>query len=97
MSSIIFENVSVFDGINPEAWESMCVLVHGNEIKEVSATPLKVEGAESIDCRGQTLMPGMIDNHVHIYLESLNLNPPEPPITYRAQYAQKFLRHTSRF
>lgn len=30
---------------------------------------------------------------VGIYFESLHIGPPGPPITYRAQYAQKFLRH----
>jgi imidazolonepropionase-like amidohydrolase len=38
-------------------------------------------------------MPGLIDAHVHIYFDSLKITPPGPPITYRAQYAQKFLRH----
>jgi imidazolonepropionase-like amidohydrolase len=38
-------------------------------------------------------MPGLIDCHVHVYAESVKLATPEPPITYRAQYAHKFLRH----
>ena len=93
MSRTLFENANVFDGDCSELHASVSVLVDGNEIKEVSTRPLKSENVERIDCRGKTLMPGMIDNHVHIYLESLNLTLPEPPITYRAQYAQKFLRH----
>jgi len=94
MSSIVFENAIVFDGVNPEAAEPMFVLVEGNEIKEVSAHAIKADGAEHINCRGKTLMPGLIDNHVHVYWESLQVNLPEPPMTYRAQYAQKYLRHT---
>jgi imidazolonepropionase-like amidohydrolase len=93
MSHIVFEDAAVFDGTNPELAPSRFVLVEGNEIAEVSARPISVEGAERIDCRGKTLMPGMIDNHIHVYTDSVNFNPPEPPITYRAQYAQKFLRH----
>jgi imidazolonepropionase-like amidohydrolase len=93
MSCTVFENASVFDGISQEVTQPLFVLVDGNEIKEISARPFKLDGGDRIDCRGKTLMPGMIDNHVHIYLESLKLDPPEPPITYRAQYAQKFLRH----
>jgi imidazolonepropionase-like amidohydrolase len=93
MSLVVFENVSIFDGERPALATAMSVLVDGQRIKEVSAQPIRAEGAERIDCTGKTLMPGMIDNHVHIYLESLKLSPPEPPITYRAQYAQKFLRH----
>jgi imidazolonepropionase-like amidohydrolase len=93
MPGTLFENASLFDGVSPEAADPMFVLIEGNEIREVSDKPIKVEDADRIDCRGKTLMPGLIDNHVHIYIESLKLNPPEPPITYRAQYAQKFLRN----
>ena len=93
MTCILFENASMFDGVNPESADLVSVLVDGNTIKEVSAGSIKVRDAERIECRGRTLMPGLIDNHVHIYTESLKLSPFEPPITYRAQYAQKFLRH----
>lgn len=93
MSCTVFENAKVFDGFNTEATEEMFVVIEGNEIKELSKRPITIHGADRIDCRGKTLIPGLIDNHVHIYLESLHFNPPEPPITYRAQYAQKFLRH----
>jgi imidazolonepropionase-like amidohydrolase len=93
MSSTIFEHARLFDGVNGQAHEGMFVRVDGNEIKEVSSQGIPAPGADRIDCRGKTLMPGMIDNHVHIYTESLALTPPEPPITYRAQYAQRFLRH----
>jgi imidazolonepropionase-like amidohydrolase len=90
---VLFENATLFDGLSPKPVEGSFVLVEGNEIKEVSASAPEAVGAARVDCRGKTLMPGMIDNHVHIYIESLKLTPPEPPITYRAQYAQKFLRH----
>lgn len=94
MASIVFENAAVFDGLAPELTEPMSVLVADNEIKEVSPRQLRIDGAERIDCRGKTLMPGMIDNHVHIYIHSVQgFTPPEPPITYRAQYARNFLRH----
>lgn len=93
MSRILFEHASVFDGVNPKLFQGSNVLVEGNEIREVSQQPIEVRGAERIDCRGKTLMPGLIDNHVHIYIESLNITPPEPPVTYRAQYAHKFLQH----
>lgn len=93
MSQTLFENATLFNGTSPDTPDGMFVLVEGNRIKEVSDHPIKSDSADKIDCSGKTLMPGMIDNHVHIYGESLKLAPPEPPITYRAQYAQKFLKH----
>jgi imidazolonepropionase-like amidohydrolase len=93
MSAIVFENATLFDGRSPDTPDGMFVLVEGQRIREVSDRPIRADNAEKIDCSGKTLMPGLIDNHVHIYGESLKLSPPEPPITYRAQYAQKFLGH----
>jgi imidazolonepropionase-like amidohydrolase len=93
MPYTLFENAHVFDGVSHQLTDSRFVLVEGNEIREISAQRINTGAAERVDCGGKTLMPGLIDNHVHVYLESLMLNPPEPPITYRAQYAQKFLRH----
>lgn len=93
MAPILFENATLFDGNSPETPDGMFVLVEGQKIREVSDRPIRADGASRIDCSGRTLMPGLIDNHVHIYGESLKLAPPEPPITYRAQYAQKFLTH----
>jgi imidazolonepropionase-like amidohydrolase len=94
MSCIVLENAALFDGLSPDITEAVFVLVEGNEIKEVSSRSLRMGAAERIDCRGKTLMPGMIDNHVHIYVHSVQgFTPPEPPITYRAQYARNFLHH----
>lgn len=91
MTRILFENASVFDGENPRLAENTSVLVEDNEIKTVTGGTLPPDGAQRIDCRGKTLMPGLIDNHVHIYIESLKLH--EVPMTYRAQYAHRFLTH----
>lgn len=93
MKSVLFENARLFDGCSRELPEGMSVLVEGNRITGVSERPIHSPGSKRIDCRGRTLMPGLIDAHVHIYVESLHIGPPEPPMTYRAQYAQKFLRH----
>ncbi|HZP13006.1 MAG TPA: amidohydrolase family protein [Nevskiaceae bacterium] len=93
MAKLIFENANVFDGDSPKLAKNMSVLVEGNEIRKVSRDKIRAEGAQRIDCAGKTLMPGLIDNHVHIYIESLKLTPPEPPMTYRAQYANKFVTH----
>ena len=42
------------------------MLVEGNRIKEVSDAPIRSASAETIDLRGKTLMPGLIDCHVHV-------------------------------
>ena len=93
MAQTIFEHANIYDGVSAEVASPGFVLVEDNTIKDVSDRPIQSQRAERIDCRDKTLMPGLIDCHVHIYVESLNLRPPEPPITYRAQYAHRFLQH----
>lgn len=41
------------------------IVIEDNRIKEVSETPVKASG-DAIDLRGKTLMPGLIDAHVHV-------------------------------
>jgi imidazolonepropionase-like amidohydrolase len=43
----------------------MHVLVEGGLIAEVSNTPIRTTTADVIDVKGRTLMPGLIDAHVH--------------------------------
>ena len=63
---ILFTNVHVFDGVSAERIENANVLVVDNLIAEVSTEPLAVANAQIIDGGGRTLMPGLIDAHVHM-------------------------------
>ena len=64
---VLFNNVSIFDGLNDGLKLRQNVLVQGNKIKTISDAPIQV-GAEAtvIDGGGRTLMPGLIDCHVHL-------------------------------
>ena len=66
MDSIIFENARVLDGSSDEGEHDRFVRVSGNLIDEVSDRPIKDTNARRIDLQGKTLMPGLIDCHVHI-------------------------------
>jgi imidazolonepropionase-like amidohydrolase len=72
--AILFENVSVFDGKNKTLLLQHHVLVKGNRIAAVSATPF--EGGPNtlvINGSGKTLMPGLIDVHVHMIFGALTM------------------------
>jgi imidazolonepropionase-like amidohydrolase len=93
MSQAIFENATLFDGEQREMPTGMSVLVEDQLIREVSDRPIESAEAERIDCAGRTLMPGLIDCHVHVYAASLRLGAGGEPASYYAQYGGKFLRH----
>ena len=63
---ILFTNVNVFDGVNEALIENANVVVTDNLITAVSTEPLAIAGGTVIDGGGRTLMPGLIDAHVHI-------------------------------
>ena len=70
--AILFENVRVFDGTGTRLGEAQNVLVRGNVIERVTADAVPVPaGAVVIDGRGQTLMPGLIDAHAHLMMNTI--------------------------
>jgi imidazolonepropionase-like amidohydrolase len=72
----LFTNVMVWDGTSA-ALVKADVLVTGDKIDQISAEPLVViqsTNMTTIDGGGRTLMPGLIDAHVHLNLMLLD-NP----------------------
>ncbi|MBV6658497.1 MAG: amidohydrolase family protein [Devosiaceae bacterium] len=70
---IKFEGCDLFDGVSNSLHASMHVLVADGQIAEVSETAIAATADRTIDARGKTLMPGLIDAHVHIAAASANL------------------------
>jgi imidazolonepropionase-like amidohydrolase len=66
MAATIFANCAVLDGTRNERREDHHVLVEGGRIREVADRPLKSATAEIVDLKGRSLMPGLIDAHVHV-------------------------------
>jgi imidazolonepropionase-like amidohydrolase len=63
---VLFTDVQVFDGVNPELIDNASVLVEGNLIKTVSAEPINAPEAFTVEGEGRVLMPGLIDMHSHM-------------------------------
>ena len=88
MSQILFKNSSLLDPRWNEARTGYEVLVEGDTIKEVSNKPIKAANARVVDCGKRTLMPGLIDCHVHVFLSEVNIrnleNVPLTLLTARA-------------
>ena len=70
-NAVLFESVRVFDGKSDRLTALSNVLVVGNTIKSISAAPIAAPAGmpvTRIAGGGRTLMPGLIDNHVHIVM-----------------------------
>jgi imidazolonepropionase-like amidohydrolase len=65
-----FRNVRVFDSARQTLTEPTDVLVRGNRIASIGRFDAAL-GATTIDGAGRTLMPGLIDAHVHMMFSSL--------------------------
>jgi imidazolonepropionase-like amidohydrolase len=65
MASILFTNARIVDGTAPERGEPISVLVEGNIIRE-TGRGVSSQKAKVVDLKGRTLMPGLIDAHVHV-------------------------------
>ena len=73
MSTILIQNSNLLDIEKAEIIEGLNVLIEENKISELSDKEIKSSTAMKIDAKGKTLMPGLIDAHVHITATSLDL------------------------
>ena len=70
----LFSNVRIFDGKSDTLSAPSNVLVRGNKIEKISTDPIPTDRRGDtvlIDGGGKTLMPGLIDAHVHTMMESI--------------------------
>jgi len=89
---LLFENAALLDVERGLLRPGASVLVEGERIVEVSEGSLRAPDARRIDCRGRTLMPGLIDAHVHCAITTMDLAAMERrPVTLVAQEARVVL------
>jgi imidazolonepropionase-like amidohydrolase len=70
-ASVLFQDVRIFDGKSSALSPVSSVLINGNVIKRISATPITVDGNANVQVvagNGRVLMPGLIDMHWHAML-----------------------------
>ena len=93
MSQLLFKNLNLLDPRWNEPRDGYEVLVEGELIKEVSAKPIKAANARVIDCGKRTLMPGLIDCHVHVFLSEVNIrNLESVPLTLMTARAADLMK-----
>lgn len=93
MAQILFTQAHLLDPHADELQGGVSVLVEGGLIREVSSQPIQAPSAQVINCRGQTLMPGLIDSHVHVMLSEVNVRNLESiPLTLMTTRAAALMK-----
>jgi imidazolonepropionase-like amidohydrolase len=94
MAQTLFRNARLFDGFNSDCPEGMQVLVENGVIREISDRPIACAGAQVLDVGGRTLMPGLIDAHIHAYASDVSVQKVEGHgDAYRTAHAARMLGH----
>lgn len=63
---VVFENARLLDGSGYAETDRSWVRIEDGLIAEIADRPIKTGACQSIDLNGRTLMPGLIDCHVHV-------------------------------
>jgi imidazolonepropionase-like amidohydrolase len=92
MDRILVRGKILIDGLGSSPVEQGCVIIEGERILALGREEeIKIEGIKNtIDCRDQTLLPGLIDCHNHLSLDPTldnylyRMNDSIPELTLRA-------------
>jgi len=93
---ILLANARIVDGTSPEPSDPVSVLVDGGTIRAVGPD-VRSPAADVIDLGGRTLMPGLIDAHVHVVASVANLGAnaalPDALVAHRAAHIMTAMLH----
>ncbi len=93
MSLILFTHAKLLDPTKDDLQDGMSVLIEGSRIREVSPRPIKTSRAIVVDVGGRTLMSGLIDCHVHVFLPEVSIRALEAvPLTLLTARAAPLMR-----
>jgi len=94
MTQLLLKNARIFDGTQSDCPEGMFVRVADGRIREVSTRAPDGRDLEVIDVGGRTLMPGLIDAHVHAFASDVAVQRVEAlGEAYRTAHAVRMLTH----
>lgn len=83
--ALVVENAHVIVG-DGTVLERATVAVAGERIVSVSEEPIDVPDARRIDAAGKTVLPGLIDTHVHLLIDPRGPFTPDSDYPHRAPW-----------
>jgi imidazolonepropionase-like amidohydrolase len=89
----LFRNFRMLDPERDEIVGGFELLVEDARIREVKDGAIPADNAAVVDCGGRTLMPGLIDSHVHVVLSEVFIRALENvPLTLMTARAMGLMR-----
>jgi len=82
MSVIVLRNALLFDGTSDQLRDGVDIVIENNRVRDIVDGAATVGDAIEVDIGGRTVLPGLIDAHVHFFAVHLNaLRTKEYPLT----------------
>src|SRR5262249_53876597 len=79
---IVIRNAPLLDPLSGDPTENAPGVVEGGGVRGGAAPPTQGSADLTLDAGGRTLMPGLIDCHVHVFLSEVNIRALEAiPLT----------------
>jgi len=92
MAQLLIADAKLLDPRSGESRPGSFLLAEDDRIVEVSDREIRAPEARRVEARGRTLMPGLIDAHVHVMVTTMNLGALEArPLTLISQEARGVL------
>ncbi len=66
-ADIIIKNANVFDGTGSDLIKNANVIIENGKIKAIETGQIKEKANQIIDAKGKTVMPGIINSHLHLF------------------------------
>ena len=88
-ADLIIKNANVFDGTGSDLIKKANIIIEDGKVKEISTGKIKEKADQIIDAKGKTVMPGIINSHLHLFWNFYDL-PPKMPATNDKQ-AEAFI------
>ncbi|ELR67187.1 Prolidase [Photobacterium marinum] len=70
LPSVLFQDVNVFNGLDNKLYNDLDVLVQGDKIIAIGEDVAALENSQVINGKDKTLMPGLLDSHVHLMINA---------------------------
>lgn len=64
--TIVLQGARVIDGTGKLPRENVDITIRGGKIAKVAPSAAAPNGAKVVDCRGKTILPGLISAHAHV-------------------------------